>query len=409
MRRGPEGSRIFSALVFLALMEVCGPSTLARDMPSGWAIEPDSLRSDPRMRALLAVVESARSEALDDLSHRFALSGGRLSIRWKFTSHLPRTAGNRVGFEAGRTQVGPRAITVILPARRYLERPRKVRPVVAHEAAHALLASQVGDRERYLALPFWFREGLALLGSGEGESRVAQRIARTVVHGEAPDSFLRGIRPGRASGTTPTATPAESYLAVRSLVRRLGDRGLKALLQDLSGSPDPAALVARAPGMPGEEWRLLLRREARQRVAELAPPSVGVDFRRGLAHLEKRELAAARRVFSSLCGRRDAGALLTSSRYFLGRAHMAAGEVRQASVELERLISRPSEGLWEAEALNSLAECCLAAGEERRARAYLDESLERFPDDARAVTRARTLLEELRRSGSPRRGAPADR
>src|SRR5690606_28620526 len=94
-------------------------------------------------------------------------------------------------FEAGQTIVERDRVRVVLPARRYLSRPPKARRVVRHEAAHALLASSLGSADRYLAVPRWFREGFALLVSGEGPSRVGAESAQAIVRGEHIED-LRG-------------------------------------------------------------------------------------------------------------------------------------------------------------------------------------------------------------------------
>ncbi|MCZ6794606.1 MAG: tetratricopeptide repeat protein [Planctomycetota bacterium] len=380
-------------LAFVLVLAAPAPGATA-----DWVLEGESLRRDPRVGPLLRLVSRAADEALAELGRRFALLPGELPIRLRLVERLPGDSPAHEGFEAGRTVPGPRGVTVFLPARRYLSRPRKAEPVVVHELAHATLASHVGSPGRYRELSSWFREGFALHVSGEGESRVAQRLVSTVMDGHAPGSFLRGL------GSTDRPAPAESYLAFRCLAERLGDPGLRAVIGKLRRGRPLVPLLSAALGLNERHWLGALEREVRSRIDRLVPAPHVRQLRGAIDDLRRGEVARGRLVLAAL--RRDRGArvLHTTCRYFLARAHVHERAFDLAGAELEPLVVSPVEGLWEAEALDMLAECALARGDASRARAFLEECLERFPEDTAATAWARRLWRRLPR---PRHGDAA--
>src|SRR6185503_14901883 len=95
-------------------------------------------------------------------------------------------------------------------ARKYLRAPESALSVIRHEAAHAALASALGSADLYRAVPRWFREGLAIVFSGEGELATAEAVALAVYEDRGASSFLLGIDSAQVSH-------AECHLAVAFL------------------------------------------------------------------------------------------------------------------------------------------------------------------------------------------------
>lgn len=294
---------------------------------------------------------------------------------------------------------------------------------MTHEAAHALLAADLGDPARYGAVPLWFREGLALWFSGEGRQRLDDRIAFTTFSRRPATEFLVGtVRDDSASTSRLTTdkdvTPAEAYLVFEHLIERVGASGLRAIVERiLQGVPFDASLesvlasdatafasTALEVGRRVVRKRLTLAREAvfhaslqrRVRGGEAAegPDSPGATWRL-LLEAEPR------------------GPLRTTLQYLLARravTRLRRGELQRTARaellrDLEALAAVP-ESLWRPEALLLLGEVRLAdarghpSGDTRGARECWREVLEVYPEDGPVASRARLLLSRLE---TPRR------
>jgi tetratricopeptide (TPR) repeat protein len=382
------GARARIAVLPLLFLLFCR-SASARD---SWEVAPGP--ADTRLPGLIALLEEARSEALAVVQARLGLEPKELPIRWSLEDSIPELSSGQGGvahFQAGRTRVAGGAVEVVLPARRYLARPVKARAVVIHEAAHAVLASGLGSRERYEAVPAWFREGIALLVSGEGEERVGAEAVRSLLERRRPGAFLAGIgRTGREPATVPG--PAESYLAVLTLTERLGDDGLRAFSRRIGAGAEFFDELSRTLGLTEPLLGHACLEGAARRLEEVLPESEGEALLAAIDLLGEARPAPAARLLQGLLEGGRAPALDATARYFLARARLAAGEPAAARDLLEGLVSGALEALWEPEALNLLGDARLALGDPAGARAAWEEALERFPEDRPVADRARRML-----------------
>ncbi|MBN1441560.1 MAG: hypothetical protein JXA90_02575, partial [Planctomycetes bacterium] len=390
-RAGPWGLVLLLAL--LALPAARG--TAAEAGGDGEIAVAEELRGDPRVGDLAARIGAAWIEAHRSLRSRFGLRPGRLPVAWRITGRLPAPpgdAGDAGRFAAGRIRFEGDRVLVEIPGPRYLARPSRAGAVVLHEAAHALLASRRGSRRRYEEIPPWFREGLALLASREGDSRLHARIAVTVLAGRPPASFLRGLGAESGGGRARRPSPAESYLAVDLLALALGESRFGVLVERLAEREDLERLL-------GEEWRggaAGFRRDfaaaAVGRVDALAPPGAIDDLRRAVRLLEAGEPAEARVRLGRLIDGESAPALTATARYFRARSLLEEGRPGDAAGDLEALLAPPVEGLWEPEGLIALGRCLAARGRRDEAARLWEEVCERFAEDLQSVARARALL-----------------
>ena len=151
---------------------VCGASFLA-STGNSWQLTGKGYESDARLPALLARANEALGRALERVQGELGWKARQPPIRWAFDVSLPpeptdaTPGGEKKFFDAGSTAfLREGFVQVTLPGRKYLQHPEGVDHVIEHEAVHAVLASCLGTRERYSAVPRWFREGIALFFSG---------------------------------------------------------------------------------------------------------------------------------------------------------------------------------------------------------------------------------------------------
>ena len=333
---------------------------------------------DPRAKRLLRELEASRARALAHIEKSFGLTVGERPVEWILRTPSPDGTGS--AFHVGETVIREERVTVALPPHRYFGRPDHARGVIVHEAAHALLGSRLGPTA-YRHLAPWFREGFALHASGEGEGRVAARIATTLVEGKQPASFLRGL------ATRPL--PAESYLAVAWLVDKLGENGFRVLVRKLAAGGDLEAELTRALASNADELGRSMRQFARSRVEKACPEVVVDRFGRAMSAYRTKSLEEARRAFAALGESSKARVVHATSRYFLARVTLLAGDPEGARTQLESLLDARHEVLWEPEILEQIGNCHVALNRPREADRYFDEVLERFPDDRAVCARIR--------------------
>src|SRR5213594_1726007 len=158
--QGQEGRRMLSSAGLL----VCGASFLA-STGNSWQLTGKGYESDARLPALLARANEALGRALERVQGELGWKARQPPIRWAFDVSLPpeptdaTPGGEKKFFDAGSTAfLREGFVQVTLPGRKYLQHPEGVDHVIEHEAVHAVLASCLGTRERYSAVPRWFRE-----------------------------------------------------------------------------------------------------------------------------------------------------------------------------------------------------------------------------------------------------------
>jgi predicted negative regulator of RcsB-dependent stress response len=361
-------------------------------------IEPGAAHGAAPRSELEAALDRARRDALREFEKRFAWRPGPIPIEWRAVTAReapPRPAEGEVAvrapnppFEAGRTSVVDDRITVEIPVHRYERRPRKVRAPVAHEAAHALLASRLG-RQRYSRLSRWWREGVALCIAREGEARVRARFVRALLEGRPRERALSWPLPLDAGEAD---FDAEGYLVVSELIRRYGDSGLARIVDDLAAGRSLGAALEALAGKDAVSLLRELSSEVGERAYSAAPQTAADALRDALRSLEAGDSeAAARILLPEEIGSAD-HAYAETTRYILARAQFECGRRDAALTLLAQFWEEPEEGLWEAEALALGAEIFLLQGSLQGSRTLAEECIERFPDDRESVRRAKLTI-----------------
>jgi hypothetical protein len=308
--------------------------------------------------------------------------------------------GSDTSFALGRTTFEGQAVKVTLMARRFLRDHGAAAVVVAHESAHAVLASALRSKARYEAVPAWFREGLAVSFAGEGEALVAEAMVHELLGKRRAQGFLVGLPAAASPGeTAPRAARvklAESWLAVRELEARLGGGWARLLLELLlQGESLDRAIEART-GLTYDRFRAVAAGAAKRELARRLPREDEEAFVRILEARERADTIRVVEQSEALLARSPAGPLAGTLAYFLARAEIdAAGPaapVPRAQARLEALVRQPLTA-WRAEALVLLGESRLRAGEPAAARECFEEVLEAYAEDRGPAGRAQVGLE----------------
>lgn len=374
----------------------------------GWTISGCGFGDSEFLPALRESAETARSEALSRLRVRLGLEPGSVPVEWVLDATLSGqrllegSSGADTGtryFEAGRTDFRGEGVRVLIPVRRYLTRLEELRVVVAHEAAHGVLASALGTEERYRNVPRWFREGLALWFSGEGEVRVAERLASVLVAGGGSCSFLRGLAPGRGS------TPEEGYLALCWIESRVGDDGLARICRGVARGSPVEEQIREVLGDGGASFRARALAHARRTIRERCPPEMERRFLDSLRRYREGETESVLPVWKELLEERPDGPLRDTLEYLLGKEILAGAEspkdVEKARWHLERVRRSPGD-LWRPEALLLLGEALERQGRRTAAQSLWEEVVRAHPEDRAVAAKARENLKRAATSTGER-------
>lgn len=406
---GCVGSRLAAHAAFLAAALLVAGG--ARGAAPRWEISGEEGLDPDLVRALALRAEADLRSALEEVPRAIGVAPGDVRVRWVLDLEAARP-GEGEGrcpegwtryLEAGSTAFADDgAIAVQIRACRFLRRPEGIRAAIFHEAAHAVLASRAGSRERYARIPWWFREGLALRSSGEGPERVADLAAYLAFRGRPARELLAGIPLGEPGSRA--VAPEEAFLAVDRLASALGDADFRGLCASVArGSRLEDELAARFGQLAS--LRAALRRDAEERLARLLPPETELRFRRSLEAAEKGAPAAAEASWRELLEEDPRGALASTLRYLLGRALLespsGSARAREAVEHLRAVMDGPS-ALWRPEALVLLGERLARDGRTDEARDLFEEAAYAFGDDAAVAARARRELERLPTSPTSR-------
>jgi hypothetical protein len=269
---------------------------------------------DRRRLALEAFVRDTAASALAEVRAKYRLPS-QLRVLWVLDAAAASSGVRTEAYELGSTAVEKGEAVVTLPARKYLRAPESALSVIRHEAAHAALASALGSADLYRAVPRWFREGLAIVFSGEGELATAEAVALAVYEDRGASSFLLGIDSAQVSH-------AECHLAVAFLEERLGQDGFERLVAEVARGGDLAAAIEKllgdrpdAFGCPGSRERpppclRALPRSSRAPFAGCAPPGREVATQPPWQEPRQSSSYSSRRILPD----RSPGLAVTSSR-----------------------------------------------------------------------------------------------
>jgi len=357
-----------------------------------WRTRGSGFEKDSRLSSLIGHCKAAAPRAVGRVEEELGIRPGRLEIQWVLDVSLPAPSAPGKPFEAGRTLFAGDSVEVILPARKYLSDPSRLESVLAHEATHAVLASAIGSRQAYEAVPRWAREGLALLVGQDGEVSLREAAAYAVYRGEPAASFIRGL-------SSPDATYAECFAAACELRDRLGAEGMKAFSRDLAGGSGIERLLERHLGLKLERFALAARERARKRVSELIPGPAEEAFRSALEARSRGAMLEAREALEALLVRDPRGALAPTARFVLAKELLvsapAVESAGKARGHLLRLLELPGDA-WRPEALLLLGAAEETLGRQADAHRSWEQVLEVFGEDAEASNEARRKLEARR-------------
>ena len=389
-RQAPSRLLFPSLLCFLA---AGSPVEAARVK---WEVSGSGFEGHPSLPELRRQAGDAASEALGRLRVELGIVTGSLPIRWLLdASETPRSERSPRFFQLGSTSFTEGAVLVRLPVGKYLHAPESVRQVATHEAAHAALASALGSRWRYEAVPYWFREGMALFFSGEGELVLSERIAYTVYKGRLASSFLKGLAsPGVQKGDVSrfSVSPAEGYLAFLWIRERVGEVGSRALCSQVARGGEVESLLATFLGRSQEELRAEALLAARAKITEVLPQGRERAFKAALARRGRGAGQEVAQAFSEILAQDPRGPLASTVLYLLAQQATGGGGDGQAAREhLEGLLELPGS-LWRPEALVLLGEVLWRAGKREEAKRRWHEVLEVFGEDRGPAERARGNL-----------------
>lgn len=367
------------------------------DVP--WELSGGRRGTDPGISALERELADSRKMALEKTRRSLGLVPGKLPIRWVLRLGRPADGTGAAKADAGWTEVGEDEVVVTIPAWRYLGFPTKVRRVVIHETVHAVMASKLGTPAAYRALPGWFREGTALLVSGEGPGRVKGRISSTLLEGGRSGGFLSGLvgaAPGSLGGRR--VTGAEGYLAVRWIEERLGKSGLRELLAKLvSGGAFEETLGELIGLTPGRVAKAAFR-YCSERIRGLISERSERLFAEAVALCSTGRHGPARKALRTL-GALDGSVAVRDTAVFLqARTLVEDGLYEEAGGLLESLLRDGYEVPWEPEIFEQLGRCRAGVGKRREARSFWKMVADRFPHDGAVQARIAVLLE----GGEPR-------
>jgi len=348
---------------------------------------------DRRRLALEAFVRDTAASALAEVRAKYRLPS-QLGVLWVLDAAAASSGVRTEAYELGSTAVEKGEAVVTLPARKYLRAPESALSVIRHEAAHAALASALGSADLYRAVPRWFREGLAIVFSGEGELATAEAVALAVYEDRGASSFLRGIDSAQVSH-------AECYLAVAFLEERVGQDGFERIVAEVARGGDLAAAIEKLLGDRPDALAARALESARRRVSTLCPEARERRSRAALrlaASGDPASLARTAPELELLLAEDPAGPISGTCRYFLAKAVVEGRKdswAVRALPALER-ISRSGGALWRAEALVLEGECLAELGRVAEARERWGEVEEVFGEDSRPVDRARRNLAATR-------------
>lgn len=206
----------------------------------------------------------------------------------------------------------------------YIEnRQMRLTEEVLHEMTHAVMREQM-DRESYIAIPEWVREGLAVHVAGQAERLACYVFSKQ--RGEDPLAFLDGLDDKQEEyDNYPEYGLAIGYLAARS------EGALAAFYDLLARERRPwKEALEEASGQTWEEFHAGALAQARESLAPLAKQGY-VEFLEA-TRLYKTEGKAdeSERAFIAVVEAFPEGPWAPASRYFIGRAQMIQGHYDQA-------------------------------------------------------------------------------
>lgn len=364
-----------------------------------WEISGGPPGGDARVAALARELAASKGMALEKVRRDLALVPGKLPIRWVLRLRRPGREAGGLKAEAGWTEVGEEEVVVTIPAWRYLAFPSKARRVVIHEAVHAVMASRVGTGEAYLSIPRWFREGVALMVAGEGEGRVKGRISATLLRGGSSAGFLVGVAgpaPGSLDGGL-QIYPAEGFLAVSWIERRLGRAGFRELLSRLGAGGVFKDELVRLTGLQPEGIAKATLLSSSKSISRLISKRSERLFAEAVGFLEKGRHEPADEILSALEGAEGSLAVADSVVFLYARTLVEKGLYSRATRRLESLLQDGYEVPWEPEVFEQLGRCRAGLGKAREAVALWKMVRERFPHDKAVQGRISGLLSGLKR------------
>lgn len=184
---------------------------------------------------------------------------------------------------------------------------------VPHEMTHAVMREQM-DRDAYVAIPDWIREGIAVHVSGQTEALARYVLSKQ--RGDDPLAFLNGLDPEKDGyDDYPEDALAIEYLASRR------DGALAALYDALVRKKAPwKDAIAEAAGQTWEDFAPAALAFAQQRLAPLARDGYAEFLAAHKLFRTEGQIADSEDAFQKAIEAAPTGPWSAPSRYFMGRA-----------------------------------------------------------------------------------------
>lgn len=265
---------------------------------------------------------------------------GRAAVLFQFEDAGDKGRGGTRGNSFAVCRKGAPATVILFYTEYVVLSPEDFEGRVVHELKHAGFRGLMG--QRYLELPRWVREGLAVWGAGQTEGRVLSILSNEVFSGKDPMALLNGIVTGRSFSDY-----MEDALAVAWLEE--GRPGAVArfcrLLSEGAGAEEA---FAEAAGLPWDEAIAQADAACRGRVASLlgegwpayrALREDGFDAQRaGPEALASWLEAEGIERFASWLEAHPDHPLAPNARYRLGKACVLAGRHEEGRRWLQRVL-----------------------------------------------------------------------
>ncbi len=368
-------------------------------------IDADSVFHDRDWFPTLAQdVEQARIVAVERINRALdARYEDKGTIEYHFRDLTEEGARERpAGTHAFRTtrKRGEQEVQLVEFYLEYIEnRQMRLADEVLHEMTHAVMREQM-DRDSYVAIPEWVREGLAVHAAAQTEHLARYVLARQ--RGEDPLAFLDGLEDKEeAYDNYPEYGLAIGYLAGRS------EGALPAFYDALVRRKLPwKEAIEESTGQTWEEFQAGALAEARETLAPLAAQGYA-EFREA-AELYRTEgkVDESERAFIAVVEAYPEGPWAPPSRYFIGRAQMIQEHYDQAR-QMLRLYLDVDVGMspYDDDARWYEAEIEQKDGAPREAASRYARFIREFPHVASRLPEAHARRVECLVKGGDRQGA----
>ncbi|GEM_PF-6948839 len=368
-------------------------------------IDADSIYHDRDwFETLVQDVEQARLGAVERINKALdARYEDKGTIEYHFRDLTEEGARKRpAGTHAFRStrKRGDREVQLVEFYLEYLEnRQMRLAEEVLHEMTHAVMREQM-DRESYIAIPEWVREGLAVHVAAQAEHLA--RYVLTKQRGEDPLAFLDGLVDKKEEyDNYPEYGLAIGYLAGRS------DAALPTFYDLLVRQKRPwKEALEEASAQTWEEFQAGALAQAQEALGPLSKQGYAEFLAATKLYRTEGKADESERAFIALVEAFPEGPWTPASRYFIGRAQMIQGHYDQARQMLRLYLDVDvGKAPYDDDARWYEAEIEQKDGAPREAAARYARFIRDFPHVASRLPEAHARRVECLVKGGDRQGA----